>query len=73
MAQENSWSAPRIHSELLELGFEVDERTVSRSARYRRQYQTLFARGKDTATGQNVGAILDTSRGWGVHGQASRV
>ena len=30
MAQENSWGAPRIHSELLKLGFEVDERTVSR-------------------------------------------
>jgi hypothetical protein len=30
MARENSWGAPRIHSELLKLGFQVDERTVSR-------------------------------------------
>ena len=42
----------------------------SASARYGRAYQTLFARGKDTATGQNVGAILDTSSGWGVYGRA---
>jgi hypothetical protein len=33
----------------------------------------LFVRGHDTATGQNVGAILDTFRGWGVYGKASRV
>ena len=31
MAQENpGWGAPRIHGELLKLGFEVSERTVSR-------------------------------------------
>jgi len=30
MAGENRWGAPRIHAELLKLGFEVDERTVSR-------------------------------------------
>ena len=30
MATENNWGAPRIHGELLKLGFEVDERTVSR-------------------------------------------
>ena len=35
MAQENaSWGAPKIHGELLKLGFEVSERTV---ARYLRQ------------------------------------
>ena len=45
----------------------------SASARYGRTYQTLFARGKDTSTGQNVGAILDTSSGWGVYGRPSRV
>jgi hypothetical protein len=45
----------------------------SASARYGRTYQALFARGKDSATGQNVGAILDTSSGWGVYGRASRV
>ena len=38
-----------------------------------RQYQVLFARGRDTSTGQNVGAILDTSSGWGVYGRPSRV
>ena len=45
----------------------------SASARYGRTYQTLFVRGKDTSTGQNVGAILDTASGWGVYGRASRV
>ncbi len=30
MATENSWGAPRIHGELLRLGFEVPERSVSR-------------------------------------------
>jgi putative transposase len=30
MARENGWGAPRIHGELLKLGFDVDERTVSR-------------------------------------------
>ena len=30
MAIENSWGAPRIHGELLKLGLDVDERTVSR-------------------------------------------
>ena len=33
MVKENHWGAPRIHGELLELGFRVSERTVSR---YRR-------------------------------------
>jgi hypothetical protein len=32
MAQENAtWGAPRIHGELLKLGYVVSERTVSRS------------------------------------------
>ena len=30
MAQENQWGAPRIHGELLKLGFNVSERTISR-------------------------------------------
>lgn len=30
MVQENAWGAPRIHAELLKLGFDVSERTVSR-------------------------------------------
>jgi transposase InsO family protein len=33
MATENSWGAPRIHGELLSLGFEVSERSVSRCLR----------------------------------------
>lgn len=33
MVTENSWGAPRIHGELLCLGFEVSERTVSRYLR----------------------------------------
>lgn len=30
MVRENAWGAPRIHAELLKLGFDVSERTVSR-------------------------------------------
>jgi putative transposase len=30
MATENNWGAPRIHSELLKLGFDVTKRTVAR-------------------------------------------
>ena len=45
----------------------------SATARYHHPYQSLFVRGHDTSTGQNVGAILDTSRGWGVYGRPSRV
>jgi transposase InsO family protein len=30
MARDNGWGAPRIHGELLQFGFRVDERTVSR-------------------------------------------
>ena len=33
MARENGWGAPRIHGELLKLGFKVSERTVSRYMR----------------------------------------
>jgi hypothetical protein len=45
----------------------------SASARYGHHYETLFARGKDSSTGQNVGAILDTGTGWGIYGRPSRV
>ena len=44
----------------------------SASTRYGRRYQTLFAAGKGSAAGQNVGAILDPSGGWSVYGQPSR-
>src|SRR5215469_5151431 len=30
MAQNRNWGAPRIHGELLMLGFDVSERTISR-------------------------------------------
>jgi putative transposase len=33
MVMENQWGAPRIHGELLKLGFHVSERTVSRYVR----------------------------------------
>jgi transposase InsO family protein len=34
MATENHWGAPRIHGELLRLGFHLSERTVSRCLRF---------------------------------------
>jgi len=33
MKEENAWGAPRIHGELLKLGFDVSERSVSRYLR----------------------------------------
>ena len=37
MESENGWGAPRIHGELLKLGFSVSERTVSRYMRQHRR------------------------------------
>ena len=58
-----------------EIGTAQDLQRLAHAAsqRYGRRYQPLFVQGRDTATKQDVGAILDTSRGWGVHGRASRV
>lgn len=42
-------------------------------ARYKTTYQHLFVQGRDTSTKQDVGALLDAGRGWGVYGKASRV
>jgi hypothetical protein len=30
VAENSTWGAPRIHGELLKLGFDISERTVSR-------------------------------------------
>ena len=38
MLSENGWGAPRIHGELLKLGFSVSERTVSRYMRQHRRW-----------------------------------
>jgi putative transposase len=38
MASENGWGAPRIHGELLKLGLNVSERTVSRYMRQHRRW-----------------------------------
>ena len=58
-----------------EIGGGEDLTALARSAtaRYGHPYQTLFVHGRDTSTGQNVGAILDTGTGWGVYGRPSRV
>jgi putative transposase len=39
MVRENRWGAPRIHGELLTLGFQVSERTVSRYVRAARPHR----------------------------------
>jgi hypothetical protein len=58
-----------------EIGGEQDLGALAHaaSARFRHDYQPLFVRGRDSATGQNVGAIFDASSGWGVYGRATRV
>ncbi|HYE33240.1 MAG TPA: hypothetical protein VEH27_17565 [Methylomirabilota bacterium] len=60
---------------LQEVGNDGDVQALAHSAsrRYKRGYRPLFVQGKDTATKQDVGALLDTSRGWGVYGKPSRV
>ena len=54
-------------------GKDVAALAYSASRRYGKQYQPLFIQGRDTATGQDVGAILETTSGWGVYGKPSRV
>jgi hypothetical protein len=54
-------------------GADVQALAYSATRRYQRSYAHLFVQGKDTATKQDVGALLDTSRGWGVHGRPTRV
>lgn len=60
---------------LQEIGNDQDVQALAYSAtrRYKRQYKPLFVQGRDTATKQDVGALFDTSRGWGVYGRPSRV
>jgi len=66
---------PPLFLGLQEIGCNEELQAMARSAqaRYKHPYQALFVKGKDSATGQNVGAILDTGRGWGVYGRPSRV
>jgi hypothetical protein len=60
---------------LQEIGNDQDVQALACSAtrRYSRDFKPLFVQGRDTATKQDVGALFDTSRGWGVYGKASRV
>lgn len=60
---------------LQEIGNDQDVQALAHSAtrRFKRQYKPLFVQGRDTATKQDVGALFDTSRGWGVYGRPSRV
>lgn len=54
-------------------GEDLEALAKSATARYGHPYQSLFVHGRDTSTGQNVGAILDSKAGWGVYGRPSRV
>ncbi len=60
---------------LQEISGHEDIQAIARSAaaRYQRNFQTLFVKGKHAATGPDVGALFDTSKGWGVYGRPSRV
>ena len=42
------------------------------SRRYGRSYATLFIKGKDTQTGQNVAFLFDASQGWKIRGREAR-
>jgi hypothetical protein len=60
---------------LQEIGNGDDVRALAHAAnrRYGGDYQHLFVQGRDTATRQDVGALLDVSTGWGVDDRPSRV
>lgn len=66
---------PPLFVGLQEIGNDQDVQALAYSAsrRYKHDFKPLFVQGRDTATKQDVGALFDTSRGWGVHGKASRV
>jgi hypothetical protein len=59
---------------LQEVGNGADIQVLAQTAsrRYEQQYQHLFVQGKVTATKQDVGALLDTTRGWGVYCRPAR-
>jgi endonuclease/exonuclease/phosphatase family metal-dependent hydrolase len=59
---------------LQEIGDEADVAALARAAqaRYKRSFRPLFVQGKDAETRQDVGALLDSTRGWGVYRKPSR-
>jgi putative transposase len=66
MANENpTWRDPRIHGELLKLGFEISERTVSRylSRLHRgdgaaQQWRTFLRNHRDLITGMDFFTVI---------------
>ncbi len=66
---------PPLFVGLQEIGGQDDVQALARSAtaRFKRPYRALFVQGKDSATGQDVGAIFNTATGWGIFGRPSRV
>src|SRR5215470_11148562 len=61
MARENStWGAPRIHGELLKLGVQVSERTVSRYLSHVRRNGSTGQRCIDSS----ANLVIATSRSW---------
>jgi len=62
---------PPLFLGLQEVGNGEDVLALAKSAkaRYGRDYRPLLVQGRDTETRQDVGALLDTSRGWGVYGR----
>jgi len=59
MVTENPWGAPRIHGELLKLGFRVSERTVSRTR------ASVDRRGRRDRHGKPLSATIETcSQQW---------
>jgi hypothetical protein len=54
-AENPGWGAPRLHGELLQLGFEITEPTVSR-------YLKQLERGEDPGNAQRCLAFLNNHR-----------
>lgn len=67
-------ASPPLFVGLQEIGNDGDVEALAHSAskRYGREFRPLFVQGKDNVTRQDVGALIDISRGWGVHGKPSR-
>ena len=68
MAKENHWGAPRIHGELLMMGFDVSERTVSRYLRQlhrrpeaRQSWRTFLANHREVIAAMDFFTVATAS------------
>jgi len=73
MAHENLWRAPRIHKELVRLGFEISERTVARyvprmppSTRARQSWRTFLKNHRHAIAAMDLFVVPTVAHGLNV-------